>query len=83
MYAVNKRYGGRVPQPESLQAKQIGEGNTVRIVGMSICLAKKRVDQVIERVRLCNREIKLRLVLQNGIGTIVASYTLQVRVSNE
>lgn len=38
---------------------------------MGIPLAKKQVDNVIEVVRKCNRVLKLSVILQNTIATII------------
>lgn len=45
---------------------------------MDIFLAEEWVDEAIEVVRVCNRVLKLKIVLQNKIATIISAYTPQV-----
>lgn len=59
------------------------EGNSDRIGRVGIRHAEKCVNKVIKLVKICNRVLKLRLFMQNGIATIISAYALQVSLSSE
>ncbi|XP_029648390.1 uncharacterized protein LOC115222341 [Octopus sinensis] len=51
--------------------------------GVTILLVEKWVDKVIEVVRVCDRVLKLRLVLQNITATIISAYIPQAGLPND
>ncbi|XP_052821790.1 craniofacial development protein 2-like [Octopus bimaculoides] len=53
-------------------------GNTYRVGGVSILLAEKWVDKVIEVVSVCDRILKIILVPQHGLATIISAYASQL-----
>ncbi|XP_029644345.1 uncharacterized protein LOC115218561 [Octopus sinensis] len=73
----------RVLTGKAYRYKLIWEGNSDEIGGMGILLAEKWVDKVIEEVKVCDRVLKLRLVLKNGIATIISAYASQAGLPNE
>ncbi|XP_036357558.1 uncharacterized protein LOC115209517 [Octopus sinensis] len=73
----------RVPTGKAHRYKLFWEGNSDGIGGVSILLAEKWVDKVVEIVRMCNRVRNLRLVLQYGIATIISAYAPPAGLLNE
>lgn len=76
MCVAFKRFDGEVLQLGKRQrCKIFWEGNSEGVGGMYILLVEKRVDKVIEVVRVWNWVLKLRLVLWNSTATINSGYT--------
>ncbi len=58
-------------------------GNSAGLGGVGILLAEKWIDKVIEVVRVCDRIIKLRLVIGNTIATVISAYAPQAGLTDE